>query len=59
MNEKEKELHRLMGELSSFPTYALVEELRQREGVDAKTANPYEDLTVTVNGPAILLTVID
>ena len=40
-------------------TKALVEELSRREGVDTKEAAPYEDLSVTVNGPAILLIVID
>jgi hypothetical protein len=45
--------------LQDFRTYELVEELKTREGVDTKIADPYEDLGVTVNGPAIVLVVID
>ena len=40
-------------------TRELVEELKKREGVEAHIAEPYEDLTVTVNGPAVVLVVTD
>lgn len=45
--------------LSDIPTYELVGELRKREGVNTHIAEPYEDLEVKVNGPAIVLVVID
>lgn len=40
-------------------TCELVEELKKREGVDAHIAEPYKDLTVSVNGPATVLVVTD
>ena len=40
-------------------TCEIVEELQSREGVEKQQASPYEDLTVTVNGPAIVLIVRD
>ncbi len=40
-------------------TCELVEELRKREAVETHIAEPYKDLTVTVNGPAIVLVVTD
>lgn len=46
-------------ELEQVPTKYLVEELRRREGVETKIAEPYEDVTVSVNGPAIVLVVTD
>ncbi|MCD8218919.1 MAG: BC1881 family protein [Ruminococcus sp.] len=46
-------------DLSRIETRELVEELRKREGVETKIAGPYEDITVTVNGPAIVLVVMD
>lgn len=48
-----------MEELKSIPTYKLVEELKTREGVETTIAEPYEDITVTANGPAIILKIID
>lgn len=48
-----------MTEIKDFKTCELVEELKKREGVEARLAEPYEDLTVEVNGPAIVLIVID
>ena len=48
-----------MEELKSIPTYKLVEELKTREGVETTIAEPYEDITVAVNGPAIILKIID
>jgi len=45
--------------LKTVPTCKLVEELSTREGVERKEAEPYQDLHVEVNGPAIVLVVID
>lgn len=46
-------------DLSRFSTKELVEELSSREGVEAKMAEPYQDMEVSVNGPATVLVVID
>ena len=46
-------------ELKDFATCELVRELETREGVERHWAEPYEDLAVNVNGPAIVLVVID
>lgn len=40
-------------------TRELVEELRQREGVEATIAEPHKDIEIKVNGPAVVLVVID
>ena len=45
--------------LSDVKTCDLVSELRQREGVETHIAEPYQDVTVSVNGPAVVLVVID
>lgn len=45
--------------LKDYPTCQLVEELKTREGVETTIAEPYQDVTVKVNGPAIVLVVID
>jgi hypothetical protein len=46
-------------QLSEFKTCDLVDELRKREGVETHIAEPYQDVTVSVNGPAVVLVVID
>ena len=46
-------------QLSEFKTCDLVDELRKREGVETHIAEPYQDVTVSVNGPAAVLVVID
>ena len=46
-------------ELKNVPTAQLVAELSNREGVEATIAEPYQDAEVKVNGPAIVLVVID
>lgn len=46
-------------DISSIPTNELVAELEKREGVDTTIAEPYQDVQIKVNGPAIVLTVID
>ena len=43
----------------SITTYELVRELQKRPGVEKKTAKPYQDLSIKVNGPAIILIVTD
>lgn len=48
-----------MKDIKDTKTYELVEELKKREAVEAHIAEPYKDLTVTVNGPAIVLVVTD
>jgi hypothetical protein len=45
--------------LKDIPTCQLVAELATREGVSTTTAEPYQDVQVSVNGPAIILTIID
>ena len=45
--------------LKNASTAELVSELSGREGVRIEVAKPYEDIEVSVNGPAIVLTVID
>lgn len=46
-------------DLSSIKTCDLVKELQTREGVETTIAEPYQDVAVKVNGPAIVLVVID
>lgn len=46
-------------DLSEVATCDLVLELQLREGVECTAAEPYEDLTVSVNGPALVLVVKD
>lgn len=45
--------------LTTVPTCELVEELEKRAGVETTIAEPYQDMQVKVNGPAIVLVVID
>lgn len=45
--------------LSEISTGALVEELKGREGVKMKTAEPYEDIEISVNGPVVVLIIVD
>jgi len=49
----------VLEELVRYPTEELVKELSKREGVETTIAEPYEDVEVTINGPAIVLVVID
>ena len=46
-------------ELKDVKTYELVEELKKREGVEVKIAEPHKDMSVSVNGPAVVLIVVD
>ena len=45
--------------LENIPTVDLVTELRKREGVETTVVEPYQDTTVSVNGPALVLAVTD
>lgn len=45
--------------IKNASTKELVNELARREGVEMKCAEPHKDLDVKVNGPAIVLIVID
>ena len=45
--------------LETVSTRALVLELERRAGVEKKTAKPYQDVEIKVNGPAIILVVTD
>lgn len=46
-------------ELRNYKTCELVEELKKREGVETHVAEPYEDVSVQVNGPAVVFVIID
>lgn len=48
-----------MENLSNVKTCELVEELRQREGVETILAGPYKSQEVLVEGPAVVLVVTD
>lgn len=45
--------------LRNYKTCELVEELKTREGVETHWAEPYEDKNIQVNGPSLVLVVID
>lgn len=45
--------------LKDMPTAGLVEELSHREGVEKIIIEPYEDKEIEVNGPMIILKVMD
>ncbi len=46
-------------DFSNIATRDLVEELKKREGVKTTIAEPYQDVQIEVNGPAIVLVVVD
>ena len=46
-------------ELKDVKTCELVEELKKREGVEVKISEPHEDMSVSVNGPAVVLVIVD
>ena len=48
-----------MQELSKYSTKELVEELSKRTGVEKIIAETYQDEVISVNGPAIVLKIID
>lgn len=45
--------------LKSIKTCELVEELKSREGVEIKYAEPYQKIDISIDGPAVILIVID
>ncbi len=45
--------------LGNIPTNKLVKEIETREGIEIKTIDPYQDEEINVNGPCILIKVID
>lgn len=59
INRETREQVFVKGILKDIKTWELVEELKKREAVETHVAEPYEDLTVTANGPAIVLVVTD
>ena len=48
-----------MDNLKEHATCDLVEELMYREGVSTQIAEPYQDITISVNCPATVLVVVD
>ena len=48
-----------MQELSKYSTKELVEELSKRTGVEKIITEPYQDKVISINGPAIVLKIID
>ena len=44
---------------NTVSTKELVEELKKREGVRIEYAEPYHDKKISVNGPAVILVIID
>lgn len=45
--------------LKEASTKELVEELIKREGVENTIVEPHKDQTIKVNGPAIVISVVD
>lgn len=45
--------------LKNVKTFELVKELSMREGVTQVIAEPYENKNIDINGPAIVLAIID
>lgn len=46
-------------EIKDFKTCELVEELKKREGVETIVINPYEKEKIEIEGPMILLKIVD
>lgn len=46
-------------DLKEFNTSELVEELKERDGVQTIYAEPYQDVEIAVNGPACVFIVTD
>lgn len=45
--------------LEKISTKELVEELKKREGVKTEYAEPYQDKKLFINGPAVILVIVD
>lgn len=48
-----------MDDLKQYTTKELLEELKGREGVSTKYAEPHKDKKLSVNGPAEILIITD
>lgn len=48
-----------MEDLRYIATCDLVEELKNREGVEIKRVDPYQEEVINVNGPCVVIKVID
>lgn len=48
-----------MRDLKNITTKELVEELENRVGVETKRVDPYQDEVINVNGPCMVITVVD
>ncbi|WP_195945861.1 BC1881 family protein [Paraclostridium bifermentans] len=48
-----------MNDLKNIATKELVEELKNREGIEIKEVDPYKDEVINVNGPCVVITVVD
>lgn len=48
-----------MANFNEVSTRELVEELERHPGVEKITAQPYQDVEIKVNGPAVILIVTD
>lgn len=48
-----------MASLKEVKTCELVKELKEREGVQVEYAEPYQNKTISINGPAYILIVTD
>lgn len=48
-----------MKNLKKITTKELVEELKNREGVEIKIVDPYQDEVINVNGPCLVIIVLD
>lgn len=48
-----------MNDLKCISTKDLVEELKSREGVNTEIAEPHKIINLPIDGPAIVLVVID
>lgn len=46
-------------EMSKYKTCELITELKRRDGVNTHFVEPYENFNVSVNGPAVILVVVD
>lgn len=46
-------------DLSAVRTFELVEELKNREGVQIEYAESHEDKTLSINDPAYIFVVVD
>ena len=45
--------------IDTLETFELVDELKKRQGVDTVMAEPYENKVLNVEGPAVVLIIVD